>query len=70
MSRAFFLPIFLVAASALSQQAPIQITADLTDALRQLFHAEIDLPVHPGPLSLTAAEWVPGHHLTPAPAAN
>ena len=62
MSRAFCLPIFLAAASALSQQTPIQITADLTDAPRKLFHAEIDLPVKPGPLSLTAAEWVPGHH--------
>ena len=31
-------------------QAPIRITADLTDAPRKLFHAEVDLPVHAGPL--------------------
>jgi len=54
----------LLAASALAQTTPIQITADLTDAPRKLFHAEIDLPVHPGPLALTTAAWVPGHHAT------
>jgi predicted metalloprotease with PDZ domain len=54
----------LLAVGASSQQTPIQITADLTDASRKLFHAEIDLPVHPGPLSLTAAAWIPGHHAT------
>ena len=58
------LPLFLLASSALAQQAPIQITADLTDAPRKLFHAEIDIPVHPGPLAVTAAAWVPGHHAT------
>jgi predicted metalloprotease with PDZ domain len=61
-SRAFLLPFLLIAASGFSQQTPIQITADLTDAPRKLFHAEIDLPVHAGPLALTEAEWIPGHH--------
>src|SRR5580693_2463164 len=48
--------------SRLFAKAPIQITADLTDAPRKLFHAEIDLPVRPGPLALTEAAWIPGHH--------
>jgi predicted metalloprotease with PDZ domain len=61
-SRAFLLPFLLIAASGFSQQTPIQITADLTDAPRKLFHAEIDLPVHAGPLALTEAQWIPGHH--------
>jgi predicted metalloprotease with PDZ domain len=55
---------FLLASSAFAQQTPIQITADLTDAPRKLFHAEIDIPVHPGPFAVTAAAWVPGHHAT------
>jgi predicted metalloprotease with PDZ domain len=46
----------------LAQDTPIRIAADLTDAPRKLFHAEIDLPVRPGPLALTAAAWIPGHH--------
>jgi len=61
-SRKFFLAFLLSAVSAFSQQTPIQITADLTDAPRKLFHAEIDLPVHAGPLALTEAKWIPGHH--------
>ena len=42
--------------------APIQIVADLTDAPRKLYHAEIDLPVTEGPLTLTTPEWIPGNH--------
>jgi predicted metalloprotease with PDZ domain len=52
------------ASSALAQQTPIRITADLTDAPRKLFHAEIDIPVHPGPTAITAAPRIPGHHAT------
>ena len=41
-------PVLLAAASLLALpafcQAPIRITADLTDAPRKLYHAEIDLP--------------------------
>lgn len=61
----------LVAASmapAMAQQAPIQITADLTDAPRKLYHAEIDIPVKPGPLTLTTPEWIPGTHMPAGPA--
>lgn len=61
-SRALWLSFLLVSALGYSQPAPIQITADLTDAPRKLFHAEIDLPVRPGPLALTEAAWIPGHH--------
>jgi predicted metalloprotease with PDZ domain len=56
--------LLLVASIAAAQQPPIQITANLTDAPRKLFHAEIDIPVHSGPLALTAAAWIPGHHAT------
>ena len=46
----------------LGQTAPIQITADLSDAPRKLYHAEIDLPVVAGPLTLTTPKWIPGQH--------
>jgi predicted metalloprotease with PDZ domain len=62
--RSFLLPTLLLAASASAQQTPIQITADLTEAPRKLFHAELEIPVHPGPLDLTEAAWIPGHHAT------
>jgi predicted metalloprotease with PDZ domain len=56
------LPVVLIAASALAQKTPIQITADLTEAPRKLYHAEVDIPVTPGPLALTTPQWIPGHH--------
>jgi predicted metalloprotease with PDZ domain len=50
-----------------AQQAPIQITVDLTDAPRRLFHADVDLPVTPGPITLTTPKWIPGHHAPNGP---
>src|SRR6185437_14342097 len=46
---------------------PIRITADLTDAPRKLYHAEIDLPVKPGPAAFTTPEWIPGNHRPTGP---
>jgi len=53
-----------------AQQAPIRITADLTDAPRKLYHAEIDLPVQPGPLTLITPQWIPGIHMPAGPASD
>src|SRR5665213_648910 len=58
-----------VAASSLhAQKTPIRITADLTDAPRKLYHAEVDLPVSAGPLTLTTPQWIPGNHRPTGPA--
>jgi predicted metalloprotease with PDZ domain len=48
-------------------QTPIRITADLTEAPRKLYHAEIDLPVKPGPAAFTTPEWIPGNHRPTGP---
>ena len=53
---------------AIAQKSPIEITADLTDAPRKLYHAEVDLPVSPGPLALITPEWIPGTHMPVGPA--
>jgi predicted metalloprotease with PDZ domain len=58
---------FLAAAPAPAQKTPIQITADLSDAPRKLYHAEIDLPVQAGPLTLTTPQWIPGDHRPTGP---
>jgi predicted metalloprotease with PDZ domain len=50
-----------------AQQAPIQIIADLSEAPRKLYHAEIDIPVKPGPVSLTTPKWIPGNHRPTGP---
>ena len=50
-----------------AQKAPIEITVDLSDAPRKLFHADVDLPVMAGPISLTTPKWIPGHHMPNGP---
>jgi predicted metalloprotease with PDZ domain len=50
-----------------AQKTPIQITADLSDAPRKLYHAEVDIPVQPGPVSLTTPKWIPGNHRPTGP---
>jgi predicted metalloprotease with PDZ domain len=80
MSRIFPFPTALPAATllaallfaaglspALAQKAPIQITADLTDAPRKIYHAEVDIPVTAGPLTLTTPKWIPGNHRPTGP---
>jgi len=68
-----FLPVAALFASAAfaslaaAQKAPIQIVADLSEAPRKLYHAEIDLPVHEGPLALTTPKWIPGNHRPTGP---
>lgn len=55
---------------AFAQKTPIEVVADLTDAPRKLYHAEMDLPVTPGPLALTTPQWIPGNHMPSGPAAD
>jgi predicted metalloprotease with PDZ domain len=70
-SRRTFLPLALLVLGApnllQAQKTPIQIAADLTDASRKLYHAEIDIPVQPGPVSLTTPKWIPGNHRPTGP---
>ena len=67
-------PLLLATAIALSSpafsQTPIRITADLTDAPRKLYHAEIDLPVKAGPATFITPEWIPGNHRPTGPVAD
>jgi predicted metalloprotease with PDZ domain len=50
-----------------AKKTPIQITADLSDASRKIYHAELDIPVQPGPVSLTTPKWIPGNHRPTGP---
>ena len=72
LSRTYVLPVVLLAfvTPAFAQKAPIQITADLSEAPRKLLHAEIDIPVTAGPLTLTTPKWLPGHHGPSGPVAD
>jgi len=67
LSANFFLAATLITASAFAQKTPITITADLSEAPRRLFHAEIDLPVKPGPATFITPQWIPGNHAPTGP---
>jgi hypothetical protein len=60
----------LTASSLFAQKTPIHITADLSEAPRRLYHAEIDLPVKPGPASFITPQWIPGNHAPTGPVAH
>ncbi len=50
-----------------AQNTPIQITADLTEGARHLYHAEIDIPVKAGTVDLITPQWIPGTHAPSGP---
>ncbi len=54
----------------LAQKTPIQITADLTEGVRHLYHAEIDIPVQAGIADLITPRWIPGTHAPGGPLAD
>ena len=64
------LPLALLATSALAQKTPILITADLSDAPRKVYHAEVDIPVKAGTVSLTTPQWIPGNHRPTGPVSD
>ena len=71
--RVLILPFVTILATFTFAQSPTQpvlITADLTDVPRKLLHAEIEIPVSPGPVTLTTVKWVPGNHRPSGPIDN
>jgi len=74
VKRSSVLPLALLAltsaAALYAQQVPIRITADLSEAPRKLYHAEIDIPVQPGRVTLTTPKWIPGNHRPTGPVSD
>ncbi len=54
----------LVAAGILAQAQtpPVRLHLDATDVPHRLLHAQITMPVQPGPLTLQYPQWIPGEH--------
>src|SRR5690348_18416600 len=42
--------------------APIKLMVDATHAPEKILHAQMQIPVSPGPLSLSYPKWIPGEH--------
>ncbi|HLY97720.1 MAG TPA: M61 family peptidase [Candidatus Angelobacter sp.] len=49
-------------APASAPAQPIMILLDATRAPEKILHAELQIPVRPGPLKLAYPEWIPGEH--------
>ena len=45
----------------------IQLHVDLTDAPRNIYHAQLHIPVRPGDMSLVFPKWIPGNHRPSGP---
>jgi predicted metalloprotease with PDZ domain len=54
-------------AAAQGTSAPIQISVDLSEAPRHIFHAHLVIPAAPGPLTLLYPKWIPGEHMPDGP---
>jgi predicted metalloprotease with PDZ domain len=62
------LPVGVFAQAApITSANPIQITADLSEGPRHLYHAEVEIPVKPGPITLITPKWIPGNHRPTGP---
>ena len=46
---------------------PVKIAVDLRDAAKHIFHAKLDFPVKPGPLTLVYPKWIQGEHAPTGP---
>lgn len=52
---------------AQSTPDPVKIAVDLRDAAKHIFHAKLDFPVKPGPLTLVYPKWIQGEHAPTGP---
>src|SRR5262245_13367221 len=57
----------VIAASTFSQNAPIKLDVDATDAPRKILHARLRIPAQPGKLTLLYPKWIPGEHAPTGP---
>ena len=48
----------------------IQVSVDLSDAPRNIYHTRLTIPAKPGPLTLVYPKWIPGNHRPAGPIAN
>jgi predicted metalloprotease with PDZ domain len=53
--------------SVFSQNSPISLNVDATDAPRKNLHARLRIPARPGPLTLLYPKWLPGEHAPNGP---
>jgi predicted metalloprotease with PDZ domain len=52
---------------SLAAAQTIRIHVDLTDAPRNIYHADLQFPAHAGEMSLVFPKWIPGNHRPSGP---
>ncbi len=57
-------------ASTFAQSGTIRLSADLREAPRRIFHAHLEIPAKPGPMTLLYPKWIPGEHAPDGPIAD
>jgi len=64
VDRCLLLAAVLLSGAVQAQQSdePIEIRVDLSEAAERIFHAQLSMPVEPGPLTLVYPKWIPGEH--------
>ena len=60
--RSIFAWALFAAAMVCAQDGPVRVRLDASDVSRRLLHAQIAMPVKPGPLTLQYPQWIPGEH--------
>src|SRR5262245_33081285 len=59
---------FAITICALSSfAAPITLKVDASQVTRKIYHAELNIPASPGPLTLMYPKWIPGEHAPTGP---
>lgn len=68
--RALLAGLLAVFSSIAVADSTMRLSVDVRDAGRRLYHTEEELAVHPGPLTLQYAKWIPGEHMVSGPIQN
>jgi predicted metalloprotease with PDZ domain len=58
----FLLFSFVISLPAQEARKPIKLAVDLREAPKYIYHAQMEFPVTPGPLTLLYPKWIPGEH--------
>jgi predicted metalloprotease with PDZ domain len=66
LGRASLFFLFFLFTPSLGAQA-IRLHVGLTDAPRNLYHAQLQIPAHAGEMSLVFPKWIPGNHRPSGP---
>jgi predicted metalloprotease with PDZ domain len=64
--RSFLLSLLVLCARGSLSQT-IHLHVDLSDAPRNIYHARLQVPAHPGEMSLVFPKWIPGNHRPSGP---